>query len=69
MGLETLVLDALRHRPHDTHFTLHQAIDEARRIDAGRTWFIHMAHDLPHAQTDAELPAGIALAYDGLTLA
>ncbi|MEL6797975.1 MAG: MBL fold metallo-hydrolase [Planctomycetota bacterium] len=67
--LETLVLDALRPRPHDTHFTLQQAIEAAQRIDAGRTWFIHMSHDLPHAETDAGLPDRIALAHDGLTLA
>lgn len=67
-GLQTLVLDALRPRPHDTHFTLQQAIEAAGGIGAGRTWFIHMAHDLPHAATDAELPDRVRLAYDGLVL-
>jgi hypothetical protein len=27
-----------------------------------------MCHDLPHAATSADLPAGVALAYDGLQL-
>ncbi|MFI5177068.1 MAG: MBL fold metallo-hydrolase [Vicinamibacterales bacterium] len=67
-GLHTLVLDALRHRPHPTHFTLEQAVVVARRIGAGQTYFTHIAHDLPHAETCAALPAGMALAYDGLTL-
>lgn len=67
-GLRTLVLDALRHRPHDTHLTLQQAIAEAEAIAADRTLFIHMAHDLPHAETEASLPAGFGLAHDGLSL-
>lgn len=67
--LRTLVLDALRHRPHDTHLTLDQAVAEAGRIGAGRTLFVHMAHDLGHEATNAALPAGMALAHDGLVLA
>lgn len=67
-GLDVLVLDALRERPHPTHFSLAEAIDTARRIGAGRTFFTHMAHDLPHEATNARLPHGMALAYDGLVL-
>ena len=67
-GLDSLVLDALRHRPHPTPFTLAQATTVARRIGARRTWFTHIAHDLPHAETCAALPPGMALAHDGLTL-
>jgi phosphoribosyl 1,2-cyclic phosphate phosphodiesterase len=67
-GLDTVVLDALRHRPHPTHFSLSEAVDTARQIGARQTWFTHMCHDLPHADTCAGLPAGVALAYDGLVL-
>lgn len=67
-GLRTLVLDALRHRRHPTHFTLEQAVNAAANIAADQTWFVHMAHDLGHAETDASLPEGMNLAYDGLTL-
>jgi phosphoribosyl 1,2-cyclic phosphate phosphodiesterase len=67
-GVETVVLGALRDRPHPTHFTLAQAVDAARRIGAARAWFTHMTHDLPHEATCARLPAGMALAYDGLTV-
>ena len=67
-GLSTLVLDALRQRPHDTHLTLDAALAESRRINPGRTLFIHMAHDLPHAETARELPEGVSLAYDGREL-
>ncbi|MEO8481279.1 MAG: MBL fold metallo-hydrolase [Acidobacteriota bacterium] len=67
-GVRTLVLDALRHTPHPTHFTVAEAIDAARQIGAASTYFTHIAHDLGHAETCAALPAGFTLAYDGLTL-
>ena len=62
------MLDALRRKPHPTHFTLEQAIVMARRIGASRTYFTHIAHDLGHAAVSAELPPGMALAYDGLRI-
>jgi phosphoribosyl 1,2-cyclic phosphate phosphodiesterase len=65
-GLEVLVLDGLRRRPHPTHFNLDQAVAEAGRIGARRTYLTHIAHELPHAATNAELPPEIELAYDGL---
>ena len=67
-GLDVLVLDALRHRKHSTHFNLYEAVAAARRIGAARTFFTHMTHDLPHAATCASLPDGVTLAYDGLEL-
>lgn len=67
-GLRTLVLDALRHTHHPTHFTLPQALEVASQVRAERTWFIHMTHDLPHEATNAELPDNMQLAHDGLTL-
>ncbi len=64
-GLEVLVLDALRHRPHPTHFTVAEAVAAATRVGARQTYFTHICHDLPHAATCAALPPGMALAYDG----
>jgi phosphoribosyl 1,2-cyclic phosphate phosphodiesterase len=66
--LDVVVLDALRDRPHPTHFSLAEAIEIARRIGARRTLFTHMCHNLPHEATCARLPAGMALAHDGLVL-
>lgn len=67
-GLRTLVLDALRRRKHATHFTLGQAVGVAHEVAADRTYFVHMAHDLPHEATTADLPDSMALAHDGLSL-
>ncbi len=67
-GVRTLVLDALRPRHHPTHFTLDQAINVADRVGAKQTYFIHMSHDLGHAETNAALPEGMQLAHDGLVL-
>lgn len=67
-GLDTLVLDALRRRPHPTHFTIEQATVMARTIGARRTFFTHIAHELGHRETCAGLPDGMALAYDGLEI-
>jgi phosphoribosyl 1,2-cyclic phosphate phosphodiesterase len=67
-GVDVLVLDALRNRPHPTHFTVEEAVAVARRIAPRRTYFTHMCHDLQHAATCARLPERIELAYDGLVL-
>lgn len=68
-GVETLVLSALRHKPHPSHATVEQAVEWSRRIGAKQTWLTHIAHELSHEATNAALPAGVALAYDGLELA
>ena len=67
--LDVLILDAVRHEPHPTHFTLDQAVAVAHRIGARQTLFTHIAHALKHAETNAQLPAGMALAYDGQSIA
>jgi phosphoribosyl 1,2-cyclic phosphate phosphodiesterase len=67
-GLDLLVIGALRERAHPTHFSLSEAITASRRMGARRTLFTHMCHDLGHAETCARLPAGMALAYDGLSV-
>lgn len=68
-GLDTLALDGLRNHPdHPTHFTIGEAVEEARVIGAKNTWLIHMSHDVDHETVDRQLPDGIRLAYDGLEL-
>jgi phosphoribosyl 1,2-cyclic phosphate phosphodiesterase len=67
-GVETLVIDALRDKPHSTHFTVAEALEAIARIGARRAYLTHMTHDLGHVATNARLPAGVELAYDGLVL-
>lgn len=67
-GVETLVIDALRDRPHPTHFSVAEALDVIARIKPRRALMTHMTHDLGHAHTSARLPPGVELAYDGLVL-
>jgi phosphoribosyl 1,2-cyclic phosphate phosphodiesterase len=64
-GLDVLILDCLRQRPHATHFGLDQAVDVARRVGAKRTLFTHISHELEYDATNAALPQGMELAYDG----
>jgi phosphoribosyl 1,2-cyclic phosphate phosphodiesterase len=67
-GVETLVIDALRDRPHTTHFTVDEALEVIARVKPRRAYTTHMSHELGHAATSARLPAGVELAYDGLVL-
>ena len=67
-GLDTLVLDCLRPKPHVTHLGLDEAVETAQRIGARRTFFTHMGHHLEHESTNRLLPPHIELAYDGLTI-
>jgi phosphoribosyl 1,2-cyclic phosphate phosphodiesterase len=67
-GLDVLVLDCLRRRPHATHFSLDEAIETAQQLSPKRTLLTHMCHDLEHEATSAALPPGIELAYDGLKI-
>lgn len=66
--LDTLVLDALRHRPHPTHFNVAQALEIIAQLRPRRAYLTHIAHDLDHHPTNAALPAHVELAYDGLIL-
>jgi phosphoribosyl 1,2-cyclic phosphate phosphodiesterase len=67
-GVRTLILDALRERAHSTHFSVDQALAVVHRLGPDRAYFTHICHDLAHDATNARLPAGVELAYDGLVL-
>jgi len=67
-GLDTLIVGMLRKKPHPTHFNLNQAMEVVGRLNPRRTFFIHMTHDIRHEETSRELPDGVELAYDGLTI-
>jgi len=69
-GLDDLVLDALRDIPHPMHQTVDQALALIQQLQPRRAWFTHIAHDLPHAETNERLRLQgfphVQLAYDGL---
>lgn len=67
-GLDLLVINALRHRPHRTHLSIGEALKVSARTGAERTILIHMTHSVLHAEEDAALPGGVTLGYDGLTV-
>ncbi len=64
-NLDLLVIDALRHAEHPTHFSVAQSLEVVSRAQPARTLFTHMAHDLDHETTNDSLPPGVRLAYDG----
>ncbi|MHB8655420.1 MAG: MBL fold metallo-hydrolase [Terriglobia bacterium] len=67
-GLDVLILDALRHKPHPTHSSVEQSLALIERFKPRRAYFTHIAHELGHEETNATLPPGVQLAYDGLKL-
>lgn len=67
-GLDTLILGALRWEEHPTHFTIEEALEVVAALKPRRTFFTHMAHTVGHRGTEARLPSGVRLAYDGLVL-
>jgi phosphoribosyl 1,2-cyclic phosphate phosphodiesterase len=66
-GLDTLVLDGLRGKPHPTHFSLGEAVQHAEKIGARITYLTHMNHDVMHSEIEKTLPDSVRLGYDGLT--
>ncbi len=65
-GLEWLFLDAVRYEPHPTHYCMEQAMEVVRRLKPRRAAFVHLSHDYDHEATNARLPEGMELAYDGM---
>ena len=66
-GVECLIIDALREKPHPTHLNVGQALEVAARVKPAQTYFTHIAHDLAQ-DYEKQLPARTRIAYDGLRL-
>ena len=64
--LDVLIIDALRYRPHPTHFSIDQALTTIKRIAPRRAFLTHLCHDVEYETLRDELPAGVEPAYDGL---
>lgn len=67
-GVDTLVLNALRERPHPTHLSVDEALAVIAEIAPRQTFLTHLSHDLGHAAGAALLPDGVEIAYDGLVI-
>jgi phosphoribosyl 1,2-cyclic phosphate phosphodiesterase len=67
-GVDTMVLNALRYHPHSTHFSVEQALEIIARVAPRQAFLTHIGHNIEHEALSAELPEGVFLAYDGLTL-
>lgn len=68
-GIDTLVINALRHDPHMSHMNLQQALDVIKLTAPRQTFLTHVSHQLGlYAETEPTLPQGVSLAYDGLTI-
>jgi phosphoribosyl 1,2-cyclic phosphate phosphodiesterase len=65
-GLDDFILDALRYKPHPMHSNVEQSLALVDELKPKRAWFTHICHDLGHQETNAKLPKGVQLAYDGL---
>jgi phosphoribosyl 1,2-cyclic phosphate phosphodiesterase len=64
-GLEVLILDAVRHHPHPTHYSLPEALDVIQRLRPRQAWLTHVNHNILHARDSALLPEGVGFAVDG----
>ena len=68
-GVRTLILNALRHTPHPSHFSLSEAITIAERVAPERVYFTHFCHEIGlYSKIEPTLPEGMHMAYDGLTI-
>lgn len=67
-GIDTLVLGVLRHTPHPTHFNLEQGLALLEALKPRRAFITHISHEFDHDATNAILPPGVELAYDGMVL-
>lgn len=68
-GVDVLVINALRPKPHPTHQSISEALEAAKRIGARETYFVHMGHHAGlHAEIEHTLPSHLHFAYDGLAL-
>jgi phosphoribosyl 1,2-cyclic phosphate phosphodiesterase len=67
-GVDVMILDALRHRPHLTHLTLAESSELLKKIGAKRSFIDHLCHDLDHEATQCMLPPGMDVPHDGLVV-
>jgi phosphoribosyl 1,2-cyclic phosphate phosphodiesterase len=67
-GVDVMILDALRYRPHPSHICVEESLALLAQIQAKASYLIHLCHDVDHAELEARLPLSVQVSYDGLTL-
>lgn len=68
-GLKVLVVSALRHEPHDTHYNLEEALALIQELKPERAYLTHISHHMGfHADVQEKLPHNVFLAYDNLEI-
>lgn len=67
-GLDALIIDALRPRPHPTHLSFEQALAIVDELKPKRAFFTHLSHDMKHADIEAALPSHVRVGFDGLKI-
>lgn len=68
-GSKILVINALRREPHVSHFTLEEALEVIGKLGPEKAYLTHISHQLGmHEDVNAELPAHVKCAYDGLVI-
>lgn len=68
-GVEVLVVNALRFEPHDSHFSVGEALQLIEKVAPKRAYLTHMSHDIGlHCVANLRLPEGVEFAYDGLKI-
>jgi phosphoribosyl 1,2-cyclic phosphate phosphodiesterase len=67
-GLDVWIVDALRYTPHESHFSVKQAVAWAERLKPKRTILTHMTSELDYATLARDLPETVEPAYDGMVV-
>lgn len=68
-GLDILVINGLRQRPHPTHLSIPEAVAIVEELAPNRAFLVHISHEVNHVEAEAMLPAGVSVAWDGLAVA
>ena len=67
--LDVLIMNALRPKPHPTHQSVSEALENVKKLAPKETYFVHMSHNVGlHEEAEELLPSHVHFAYDGLTL-
>lgn len=67
-GVDILILDALHHRSHPTHMNVREALEVIEIVKPRQAYLTHCSHEIDHADLEKQLPSGVRVAYDTLTL-